>query len=235
MLGMGKFVCRNDDFWRSSLTHTCQSRSFNQLTPARGLPHSFPAAQFGLRRFNTWRQNNEQENVSAEQSPSRQGARLPPSHEDPCRPRDSRCPPSQGSHRTLRLSPLVLAGAHRITAGDDYKLVVRRGVRIVGPHLVTYLRRNPEKAPARFGFIVAKNIGGAVRRNRVRRRLKAASFALLGSTRPGTDVVIRALPSSTDAPWSILHAELSDALEKFQRTSGPSGAGKNQATIRLDR
>ncbi|TFD39692.1 ribonuclease P protein component [Cryobacterium sp. TMT1-19] len=129
----------------------------------------------------------------------------------------------------------MLAGANRITAGDDYKSVVRRGARIVGPHLVTYLRRNPEEAPARFGFIVAKNVGDAVRRNRVRRRLKAASYAVLFSTRPGTDVVIRALPSAADAPWSTLHAELSVALVKFQRISVTSVAGKAPAAIRSDR
>ncbi|TFD03862.1 ribonuclease P protein component [Cryobacterium sinapicolor] len=129
----------------------------------------------------------------------------------------------------------MLAGTNRITTGDDYKFVVRRGARVVGPHLVTYLRRNPDGDSARFGFIVAKNVGDAVRRNRVRRRLKAVSFALLPVTRPGTDVVIRALPSATDAPWSTLHAELSEALERFQRTSRSSGAGKAQATVRLDR
>lgn len=128
----------------------------------------------------------------------------------------------------------MLAGANRITTGDDYKSVVRRGVRVVGPHSVTYLRRNPEGTPARFGFIVAKNVGDAVRRNRVRRRLKAASFALLPFTRPGTDVVIRALPSATNAPWSTLHQELSAALEKFQRTSVSSGARKTQAAVRSD-
>jgi ribonuclease P protein component len=105
----------------------------------------------------------------------------------------------------------------------------------VGPHLVTYLRRNSDGVSVRFGFIVAKNVGDAVRRNRVRRRLKAASFDLLASTRPGTDVVIRALPSATDAPWSTLHAELAEALEKFQRTSGSSAAGKAQSPIRSAR
>ncbi|TFD29569.1 ribonuclease P protein component [Cryobacterium cryoconiti] len=129
----------------------------------------------------------------------------------------------------------MLAGAHRITTGDDYKLVVRRGVRVVGPHLVTYLRRNSDGVSVRFGFIVAKNVGDAVRRNRVRRRLKAASFDLLASTRPGTDVVIRALPSATNAPWSTLHTELAEALEKFQRTSGSSPAGKTQSSIRSAR
>ena len=111
----------------------------------------------------------------------------------------------------------MLAGANRITSGDDYKMVVRRGVRVVGPHLVAYLRRNPDGEPVRFGFIVAKNVGNAVRRNRVRRRLKAASFSLLPSVRPGTDVVIRALPSANDVSWPELYSEVEGALAKYQR------------------
>lgn len=66
----------------------------------------------------------------------------------------------------------------------------------------------------RFGFIVAKNVGGAVSRNRVRRRLKAAGYELLPSVRPGTDVVIRALPSAAEARWPDLKAELTDALSQ---------------------
>jgi ribonuclease P protein component len=114
----------------------------------------------------------------------------------------------------------VLAGANRITTGDDYKLVVRRGLRVVGPHLVTYLRRSPEGDPVRFGFIVAKNVGNAVRRNRVRRRLKAAGFSLLLTVRPGTDVVIRALPSANNVSWPELCSEVAGALGKFQRQPG---------------
>jgi ribonuclease P protein component len=129
----------------------------------------------------------------------------------------------------------VLAGANRITNGNDYKMVVRRGVRVVGPHLVTYLRRNPDGVPARFGFIVAKNVGGAVRRNLVRRRLKAASYDLLSTVRPGTDVVIRALPAANDVAWSDLHAELSAALEKYQRSHTSTAAVNPNTATRTDR
>ncbi|TFD47767.1 ribonuclease P protein component [Cryobacterium frigoriphilum] len=107
----------------------------------------------------------------------------------------------------------MLAQVNRITHGSDYKEVVRRGVRVVGPHIVTYLRRSTTAlgpdAPARFGFIVAKNVGNAVRRNRVRRRLKAASFLLVGAVPPGTDIVFRALPAANAAEWSELTAEIS--------------------------
>ena len=90
-------------------------------------------------------------------------------------------------------------------------------MRVVGPHTVTYLRRNPEPTPVRFGFIVAKNVGGAVVRNRIRRRMKAASFDLLPGVPAGTEIVFRALPASVDVSWPVLVAELSNALNKGQR------------------
>ena len=106
----------------------------------------------------------------------------------------------------------MLAKANRITAGDDYKAVVRRGHRISGAHTVTYLRRSQAASPARFGFIVAKNVGGAVTRNLVRRRMKAVAYDLVPNLPTGTDVVIRALPGSASAPWVLLHTEISSAV-----------------------
>jgi ribonuclease P protein component len=82
---------------------------------------------------------------------------------------------------------------------------------------VAYLRVTSEPTPVRFGFIVAKNVGGAVVRNRVRRRMKAASFDLLPDVPAGTEVVFRALPASVSASWPDLVAELSHALVKGRR------------------
>ena len=44
---------------------------------------------------------------------------------------------------------------------------------------VTYVRPNPDSEVVRFGFIVGKTVGIAVRRNLVRRRLKAVAYELL--------------------------------------------------------
>lgn len=114
----------------------------------------------------------------------------------------------------------MLARANRIVHGDEYRTVVRRGVRSTGPHTVTYVRRTSEATPARFGFIVAKTVGTAVTRNTVRRRLKAVAFEFVAQTYPGTDVVIRALPSSAEAPWSELREEFVNAMARISRKVG---------------
>jgi len=67
----------------------------------------------------------------------------------------------------------VLARGNRITRGAEYKAVVRGGSRCAGPHTVTYMVTTSEDRAPRFGFIVSKQVGTAVTRNTVRRRLKA--------------------------------------------------------------
>jgi ribonuclease P protein component len=82
----------------------------------------------------------------------------------------------------------------------------------VAPNTVTYVRRTD--GAVRFGFIVSKQVGVAVVRNRVRRRLKAACYALAPSVGSGADVVIRALPSAASASFSELSGEVRRSLSK---------------------
>ncbi|WP_188680089.1 ribonuclease P protein component [Subtercola lobariae] len=107
----------------------------------------------------------------------------------------------------------MLAQNARVTTAEHYRAAVRRGARFVAPLSVTYVRR-VEGAPARFGFIVSKQVGVAVVRNRVRRRLKAACFSLLPSVDSGVDVVIRALPSAASASFAEMSTEVSASLRK---------------------
>ena len=115
----------------------------------------------------------------------------------------------------------MLAKAHRITRGTDYRATVRRGSRFTGTTTVTYIRPNPDSGVVRFGFIAGRTVGDAVRRNLVRRRLKAVAYELLprlaesvpaGS---GVDVVVRALPGSAQAGWASLHEELTRAVNRY--------------------
>jgi ribonuclease P protein component len=84
------------------------------------------------------------------------------------------------------------------------------------------------EAPPRFGFTVTKQSGGAVERNRIRRRLKEA-LRLLDPlpARPGHDYVVLARPEALCMPFRDLQGELIRALVKI-------GAQKNQPPIRKD-
>ena len=126
----------------------------------------------------------------------------------------------------------MLAKANRITSADDYRVIVRRGAKVAGAHTVSYLRPRESGTEARFGFIVSKKVGGAVRRNLVRRRLKAACYeALCGESTAdlaGVDVVVRALPSAAAADWAALRSEVLAAVSN-RRPRERSGAGTSAA------
>jgi ribonuclease P protein component len=118
----------------------------------------------------------------------------------------------------------VLAKANRITSADDYRAVVRRGAKVAGAHTVSYLRSRESGTDARFGFIVSKKVGTAVRRNLVRRRLKAVCHEALVEGVRGVDVVVRALPGAADVEWGELRAEVLDALTRRSARIAAHGA-----------
>ncbi len=104
----------------------------------------------------------------------------------------------------------MLAKANRIVRGDDFRRVVRTGRRASGRLAVVH-RAEPEAAVARFGFIVSKQVGNAVIRNRVRRRLSEIVRAEL-DTIEIADIVIRALPAAADADLATLRAGIAPLL-----------------------
>ena len=110
----------------------------------------------------------------------------------------------------------MLAKANRLVRADDYRRLVRRGQRVASRHALLYFGHGDPSLPPRFGFIVAKTVGVAVDRNRVRRRLKALSFAAIPALPPGTEIVIRALPGAAQADWDTLQKELAGVLSGGQ-------------------
>ncbi len=96
-------------------------------------------------------------------------------------------------------------------SGADYRRIVRRGRRVSGRTTIAYLDKVAPDSVPRFGFIVSKAVGGAVERNRVRRRLKAACYSLLPDA-PARAVIIRALPAAASADWDELRAEVESAV-----------------------
>ena len=110
----------------------------------------------------------------------------------------------------------MLARPHRLTRGSDYRTVVRRGRRYGGARLIFSVLDTGELRPARFGFIVSKQVGNAVVRNTVRRRLKDACARQLPLPE-GIDVVIRALPAAAEAPFAELLSDVDRVIARNVR------------------
>ena len=100
----------------------------------------------------------------------------------------------------------------------DFRATVRRGRRATTSTAVYYRRSTDPEAPARFGVIVSKAVGNAVRRNLVRRRLRALGRGFIEAGHRGEDVVIRVLPGTAQASWDSLSADMHDVLDSSRRT-----------------
>ena len=73
----------------------------------------------------------------------------------------------------------------------------------------------------RIGFTVSKKVGNAVRRNRARRRLRAAVDMLAPEmARPRTDYVVVGRYSAADRPFEKLLGDLRRAFEDSAREGG---------------
>lgn len=107
----------------------------------------------------------------------------------------------------------MLAKANRVVRPDDFRIVVRRGRRHATPEAV-YYRLSREGEPLRLGFIVSRAVGGAVERNRLRRRMRAVGRELVDGGHQGEDVVIRALPGSAELSWVELSGRMRSELAR---------------------
>jgi ribonuclease P protein component len=81
----------------------------------------------------------------------------------------------------------------------------------------------------RFGFTITKKLGNAVKRNRIRRRLKAAVLAASEHGRPGFDYVLVARPAAFDRPFADLVADVRRALDALHRPRAPRADTPNRS------
>jgi ribonuclease P protein component len=91
----------------------------------------------------------------------------------------------------------------------------RAGRRLISGHLI--VRAAAEDEPARIGFVVSRAVGGAVSRNKVRRRLRHLARGYLDSLPGGSLLVVRAHASAAAARQADLAAELDLVLGTLLR------------------
>lgn len=101
---------------------------------------------------------------------------------------------------------------------EDFRRTTRAGARAGRPTLVVHAGRS-QGASVRVGFVVSKQVGNAVTRNRVKRRLRHLAAEQLAHTPVGFDLVVRALPQAAAVP-SDLAPDLASAWSRAVAKAG---------------
>jgi ribonuclease P protein component len=110
----------------------------------------------------------------------------------------------------------------RLRRRNDFAAVYRNGRTQSNQLLVLRVLPN-DREMTRFGFVVGKTVGGAVVRNRVKRRLREAARGL--PVMRGYDVVIGARKLAADAPFEALRGALVSLSERSRICrESPKGA-----------
>jgi ribonuclease P protein component len=105
----------------------------------------------------------------------------------------------------------------RLTRRGDFDKVYKQGRRHSAPHLtVLYLGRERGEGP-RIGFRVGRVLGGAVERNRIRRRLREAVRLNRSRLSSAVDVVVHPKKSALQVGFAGLEQEIEHALEAVER------------------
>ena len=120
-----------------------------------------------------------------------------------------------------------IATLDRLRRRGDF-LRVARGAKWATPGLILQAAPRPRHAdpknpgaPAdtapRIGFTVSRKVGGAVERNRARRRLReAARLVMPSKARPAIDYVLIGRHTTLSRPWPLLVQDLETALSRIR-------------------
>lgn len=109
----------------------------------------------------------------------------------------------------------MLTRSHRLTRDTEYRDAYRRG-RSVRSRLATCVAA-PVEEETRLGVVASRRVGGAVERNRAKRRLRHAARTLWQELPDsGWHIVLIATPATVTVDYGLLLAELRSLLADLE-------------------
>ena len=118
----------------------------------------------------------------------------------------------------------------RLRRKSDFDAVFREGVRSASGILALRARSRggaTSTEPCRFGFAISSRLGGAVKRNRIRRRLRESARRLnVDGDCAGLDVVVIARQGAVEAGFARLDSTLTRLVRRSQRQLDGQRSGR---------
>jgi len=153
---------------------------------------------------------SDEAHLPAEQSSPQAAARLPQPDGDCRRP--------QGAERSPRARPQEAQRLATISRRADF-LAANAGLRTTTPGFILLVRdRKDSDVSMRIGFTVTKKIGGAVIRNRMKRRFRALAQEIVAAKGfSGADHVMIGRAKGIERDFAQMRFELSSALDRLRK------------------
>jgi ribonuclease P protein component len=107
--------------------------------------------------------------------------------------------------------------SQRLLRHADFERVYKQGRRHFGPHMTVFYLHRAQLGGLRVGFTVGRVLGGAVERNRIKRRLREAVRQRTTKPQCAVDVVINPKKSLLKMNFESLRAEVGQAFAVIEQ------------------
>jgi len=109
-------------------------------------------------------------------------------------------------------------GSMRLLRHADFERVYKKGRRHFAAHMTVFYLQREQGEGLRIGFTVGRVLGGAVERNRMKRRLRESVRLRWPEVRVPVDVVINPKKSVLKLEFGELGSEIGRAFEVIQKS-----------------
>lgn len=110
----------------------------------------------------------------------------------------------------------------RLRKRSEFLAVSKSGQKWITPAFIIQVHHRAPSGPFRYGITASRKIGGAVDRNRAKRRLRALIRLILPPlAHPGIDYVFIARQAILKRDFPLMEKELKHALTKLEPLKSP--------------
>jgi ribonuclease P protein component len=157
-------------------------------------------------------ERTDEADFSAEPPPEGQDPRVPRANEDAGRAQGAQAATGEGAQTAGGLTGRFTR-RERLTSAAQFQALFQQGRRVERPSLIVLWR--PADTATKVGFAVSRQVRGAVDRNRVKRRLRAAYRATRSGAPANIAMVVVGRPGARTVQHKTLIREMGEAFESI--------------------
>ena len=123
-------------------------------------------------------------------------------------------------HASSAVNQRTFPRSSRLLKHADFQTVYKQGRKHFSSNMVVFYHQSGRSGGPRVGLTIGKVLGGAVERNRIRRRMRAAVSRHLGALGKPLDLVLHPRKSVLTMDFAQLEGEVAQVFAAVQRGKG---------------